>query len=131
MRISDWSSDVCSSDLVLVRHKMTGRISLHRGVRWLCWTMQSGLTGNPINSVARTQNEQEAGSEKADLHDPRLAENGYRQQRPLPRLSGHSARYTNIPIAGVPAIETCPRGPACRETVAETDRKSTRLNSSH
>src|SRR3546814_3984586 len=82
--------------------------------------MQSGLTGNPINSVARTQNEQEAGSEKADLHDPRLAENGYRQQRPLPRLSGHSARYTNIPIAGVPAIETCPRGPACRETVAET-----------
>src|SRR3546814_9181684 len=98
MRISDWSSDVCSSDLIREPGKGPKPIPLilTHGWPWTFWDMQKVI--RPLADPAAY------GGDPADAFDvivPSLP--GFTFSTPLPRLGVH----------------------------AGTDRKSTRLNSSH
>src|SRR3546814_1146347 len=105
MRISDWSSDVCSSDLSIVGHE--DALHLHLGA---LERIPTGLDRKPIHV---------AHPEWIALHEP--AEVG--------------AMHV---VVGKPEVRRCglrhPREDMLhpdRDVRFQTDRKSTRLNSSH
>src|SRR3546814_3607161 len=107
MRISDWSSDVCSSDLYRLR--WTGgepeALSVARIVN--CWTGQGGLPGRP--------HRENAGKIVVDFEGERFSGLDYRSPvEPAVNISnGVLLNSGCYPVAG------------------QKDRKSTRLNSSH
>src|SRR3546814_6050407 len=101
MRISDWSSDVCSSDLVLVDH-------LDAGIAAVLRTAEPG--GAPADQHLAPVALIGAGE---DLHQRRLA------GRVVADQAEHLARHQ-------PEVDLVQRPHG-----TERDRKSTRLNSSH
>src|SRR3546814_4462834 len=115
MRISDWSSDVCSSDLVVV---------LYRGQ-----VMESGSVEAVFSSPSHPYTE----SLLAAVHPPDP------DHRPT-RLAVPADGLGQNPDATPPA-EGCPFAPRCHRRIGalcferppplREDRKSTRLNSSH
>src|SRR3546814_8171730 len=107
MRISDWSSDVCSSDLAMVAGVEVagdGSIKVHR----LVCAVDCGLAVNPDTIEAQTQGGAIFGLTAA-LHGNITFADGRVEQ-------GNFDTYLPMRIDEVPVIE---------------DRKSTRLNSSH
>src|SRR3546814_1372780 len=107
MRISDWSSDVCSSDLRLGRRLWRGRIAV-------------GAVDRQIDRKARPLPRLAVGEDEArrlfdDSIDGRKPEPGaladvLGREEGFENLGQHVGRYTGAGVA---------------------DRKSTRLNSSH
>src|SRR3546814_7800018 len=97
MRISDWSSDVCSSDLGA--HRRTARHARHRGGRWGRGRWGSAMTDHRL----------------AEERKPRFA-----RWLTEPMLRN---KDTYIKVAAAAALINI--------FGLVTDRKSTRLNSSH
>src|SRR3546814_3924991 len=116
MRISDWSSDVCSSDLPLGRLFIAGAVrDLHQHL-----LVGRGLEGHiaarvAARNVARAGLHVAGADAPADIVAGRLAEGAER---------GEGLREFGDEISAVGAV------PVFRYSANE-DRKSTRLNSSH
>src|SRR3546814_7618559 len=126
MRISDWSSDVCSSDLLVFAHGpvLLGLVSLRE-----------------IEEPPREREEDEAGGDddakdEQDFHDPYLGlperiasgkpvggEIGGKRAAIDPRGAERGERGGGVALCEPSAVR------AANERVV--DRKSTRLNSSH
>src|SRR3546814_4560224 len=122
MRISDWSSDVCSSDLPMPGRKLTpGRRLPAAGPLWLDPVFRVGL----VDLAALHPCEREVG-ECADLvvgaaaDDPAHVERGGQAGTELQRCIEVGARLIE---PAEPEID--------HRAAVEQDRKSTRLNSSH
>src|SRR3546814_6187372 len=122
MRISDWSSDVCSSDLLLLAND---RLQIARDV--------------PSAIVAIN----EADARLAALKEPRLfpvrqilsKETAALQSVTLPDYAGAALTLSSL-IERAPRLPRMARVPSRYAAAAEPilvpeDRKSTRLNSSH
>src|SRR3546814_5393990 len=122
MRISDWSSDVCSSDLLLMRYVGTAFDDLRRGME---------IVSNRRVTLLRLHS---APSFAAQWLTPRLSDFFAKHPDIEVRLAASTdyARFSNDDfdldiVYGAPRIEglhVVPLG-------EEIDRKSTRLNSSH
>src|SRR3546814_6079069 len=114
MRISDWSSDVCSSDLIL---RMNGDTPLPRGQN----TRQRRILGH----------QKIAGRGAHEDLDPRRARQAF-QFRKLLRIRGGRADIEGMiaPHAMMAAPDFVLQ-PLRAISVGAGDRKSTRLNSSH
>src|SRR3546814_9518498 len=119
MRISDWSSDVCSSDLYLYEYQVGNYPSL-----------KQALPGRDIQPT----------HEMVSLADYRLRYAAYRADPDLQRLHAlfpmiaqwDDHEFANDVWKG--GAENHNEGEGdwrVREAAAERDRKSTRLNSSH
>src|SRR3546814_3008458 len=129
MRISDWSSDVCASDLIVLR-------SLYPRIRpnlppsaYVVLTRRSGPagTGTMAKITKRVVDAAETGSKDYVIWDDelpgfglRVFASGKRSYVIQYRSRGRSRRYT-IGLHGVWSPETARRA----------DRKSKRLKSSH
>src|SRR3546814_1251566 len=110
MRISDWSSDVCSSDL-------------DPGVAWGTGERDQPVLGKRLDlGPERGEMDAAIDRERGDAAGPRLL----REQRPSP-LEGE-LRET---AARIDAHQPGCAGGDARLGVEHPDRKSTRLNSSH
>src|SRR3546814_2017725 len=117
MRISDWSSDVCSSDLLVHRQSMALRggadeAFVERHVRAQAGDFLVALGQRALQALVRLP---------ADLIGPREQRNLLFQR--LQALGLGADRGTRVARL---RAEGGPQAPA-----AEQDRKSTRLNSSH
>src|SRR3546814_1289819 len=147
MRISDWSSDVCSSDLSLNFRKNEAR----RNADW--YQSQLELAKRALASAenARTKFAQENGIVVAEDGGPVLA-----QQQLGSTMAGASSARATVAQAGMAAVSTATAGEGIRAQIAQVDqqiatsaeqlgpnhpamqalrgqrdRKSTRLHSSH
>src|SRR3546814_8017215 len=70
MRISDWSSDVCSSDLMTREHPVGGFARLARGAEDRAIILaQHGEPAAKIIGVAHGRNESERGAEEGAAHN--------------------------------------------------------------
>src|SRR3546814_8654444 len=108
MRISDWSSDVCSSDLVLG--------AVHHGAEGL--NRVQVVPAPFLGSTERVLAAQPGAGKTLEEVEPHLLEiaGETRDQQPLPGIGRvHRRRARLRPV----------------EAETGTDRKSTRLNSSH
>src|SRR3546814_6907064 len=148
MRISDWSSDVCSSDLPLILAPMAGVTD--RPFRQLCRHFGAALAVSEMTTS-------DAGlwhTEKSRLrmdHDGEIAPISVQIAGYDPGQLANAARH-NVALGaqiidinmGCPAKKVCrvDAGSAllrdealvariCAAVVSAVDRKSTRLNSSH
>src|SRR3546814_5511478 len=121
MRISDWSSDVCSSDLD------------HRS---------AGAVGEPPSGAARTKDGALLDARHRPLRDLRISVTdrcNFRCTYCMPRevfdshyaFMPHSSLLSFEEIARVAAVAVQSGVRKLRLTGGEPDRKSTRLNSSH
>src|SRR3546814_6196345 len=101
MRISDWSSDVCSSDLTLYPERINNKTN---GITFRRWLFQANaeLTSMMVDAL---------GPSVLDNPEERLIELGRSQ------INRHSANSSP--------------NSACTAKRPWRDRKSTRLNSSH
>src|SRR3546814_4461287 len=121
MRISDWSSDVCSSDLVSVRDDGAKR-SLGEWLRFPELDKGGLLRAAPALAGADRTALDEA------IQDHRYAPYVARQQAEIVKLRADDA--VRIPddfdYARVPGLSN-----EMVERLSASDRKSTRLNSSH
>src|SRR3546814_1793293 len=121
MRISDWSSDVCSSDLGFVR----GRHFIHPTLRFTFTVPpEFTLANGPAAVRARAANgavivfDTTRGAGNASM--PAYLRQQWGRQLPLTDLA-------SLTINGMEAAT----GTTRLATTAGPDRKSTRLNSSH
>src|SRR3546814_3718026 len=120
MRISDWSSDVCSSDLLDLAKVEAGKLDLrHDAVR----------VDALFETCSRLMDERAAGAGVSLVIEPTqvpvLFADDTRLRPILPNLLSNAIKFT--PGGGTVLLRalTTPEG-GC-----ELDRKSTRLNSSH
>src|SRR3546814_7665429 len=109
MRISDWSSDVCSSDLLSGAHR---------------FVHQPNALADPIGRE-RLRAFVTAFGELVDL-----AERGFADQR-LERHRQRFGRTLGLPSVGPRRPELARRLAGAALRSYRVDRKSTRLNSSH
>src|SRR3546814_8104056 len=121
MRISDWSSDVCSSDLRTWRNRYRGRVPSF--APWVCRCLSEVL---PINFIPRRSPMEIAASRVASIHYTLTDDAGQvidksPESQPLSYLHGAG----NI----VPGLENALAGRKAGDSLK--DRKSTRLNASH
>src|SRR3546814_1679168 len=150
MRISDWSSDVCSSDLP----RITRRHALHH--RDLCRETQHDVGGRQIvadEMAARTEPAFHIGEMRIELlRDPRLdrrrrraesrgvdAQQDRRHCRPLRKIPPFEV--ADIIVGAARGYKTAPAVPLAQifgdrprfddNAPLVLDRKSNRLNSSH
>src|SRR3546814_10117444 len=121
MRISDWSSDVCSSDLIDAQHKVDQgrRLALfvhqdcHMAVAWRSNRDISDLIeGQHRHPLVRGITEDMLVSARTQAGLPSLRS---RQKNILTVVKKHNFQGDVLPVSSV---------------VAKKDRKSTRLNSS-
>src|SRR3546814_3487727 len=127
MRISDWSSDVCSSDLAPVNleqsrvlrvnrrgpvQQVAGRLAVAEGKGDACFVHQ-GLNMRPVLQHA--------------------VEDGFRLVKPAQSQQRLAARHKEIPLQRAVGLELLVDAGhhGVELLLAELDRKSTRLNSSH
>src|SRR3546814_9796830 len=112
MRISDWSSDVCSSDLRLMPGSNTGSVSFFDAVWWLSGADSPRGSASWLQArVSDCQTAFKAGSDSLFVH---LGSVSWSEE------------------AGSEQIELCAAVHlALHELQPGEDRKSTRLNSSH
>src|SRR3546814_7559625 len=121
MRISDWSSDVCSSDLLAVLgHRLADRVQRlgHRRI-----DEAAGVHHHHVGVVV-------AGRQLVAF-DPQLGEDALGIDQ---RLGAAEADETDLGWGrghGLRARETAADYSGARIRVLNVDRKSTRLNSSH
>src|SRR3546814_1285881 len=113
MRISDWSSDVCSSDLRLTRELWTPKVTLRRDWRSMLGALMPRLFG--------------FDGHLGMVHDGPLLE------ALEPPFGGKTFEQTKIPLHIVATDlangeKVVVNSGSVRDAV---DRKSTRLNSSH
>src|SRR3546814_1540239 len=103
MRISDWSSDVCSSDLMLPKYRrLVERLAQSGLLKVICGTDTLGVGINvPIRTVLLTALSKYDGTRTRHL-----------TAREFHQIAGRAGR-------------------AGYDTEGSVDRKSTRLNSSH
>src|SRR3546814_1661566 len=122
MRISDWSSDVCSSDLIAIaKQRLDNEMASFRQTM----SVQSGIVENVRDDaqtlseiVARSQGAE--GSLQVSQATNQLLALATKQQFQLQNLMAAQFRTESLAAAR--------RGQSAREA---RDRKSTRLNSSH
>src|SRR3546814_3149705 len=116
MRISDWSSDVCSSDLKKAYYAELQRASQSNQIDdWLSW-----FAGIVLEAQGRTIASIRFLIEKTRLLDRLRGRINARQEKALIRM------MTEGPdgfVGGLSAHNY--------RTITDADRKSTRLNSSH
>src|SRR3546814_4747353 len=113
MRISDWSSDVCSSDLIFVVRKSKAEI-IEMIIAWAA-----------LESMAARLAAERATSE--ELHALRQIFEQFEDEAP----AEHMSEYSEANIAFHQTILRLSRSPLAAEMTENLDRKSTRLNSSH
>src|SRR3546814_10518770 len=115
MRISDWSSDVCSSDLFFHHFKSKEDVAVQAARHW------SEVTGALFASAPYHRHR--------DPLDRVMAYLDFRREL----VAGEVAEFTCL--VGTMAQETFLTNPAirdaCFESISGQDRKSTRLNSRH
>src|SRR3546814_10018597 len=107
MRISDWSSDVCSSDLAILRGEIERARLARRG------RCRRGIDLAGIDAVQ--QRVDLVLGEKIVAHC-------------MTKLVKYAASTSGLPVSSVRIFCTSPTTSACSFCL---DRKSTRLNSSH
>src|SRR3546814_7601452 len=113
MRISDWSSDVCSSDLVAVRQMGKAQHAEHQG------------DSDGAERVDRAEHDARHQVEIDEVHE-------WHRRQPLPSAAKEHLGDLAVgeePLPG--ALGAVASGGEDIGAVAEGDRKSTRLNSSH
>src|SRR3546814_5737142 len=108
MRISDWSSDVCSSDLI-------GQVGQVPGG-------QDPKVEPLLRVIERL--------ELVPFENEILKSAGYAHNSPVAKLYRKSLKLEPMPYAG-PLIRLTVRAYSREQAVELADRKSTRLNSSH
>src|SRR3546814_5960450 len=109
MRISDWSSDVCSSDLALVR---IGAVERRLPAR--------GLGPGAVKVAIRPEAIRIARNGSGGILEADVVKATY--------LGSHMEYTLTTPLGDLFAVDSDVDHPA---HVGERDRKSTRLNSSH
>src|SRR3546814_5640462 len=114
MRISDWSSDVCSSDLSLNFRKNEAR----RNADW--YQSQLELAKRALASAenARTKFAQENGIVVAEDGGPVLA-----QQQLGSTMAGASSARATVAQAGMAAVSTATAGECIRAQIAQVDQQ--------
>src|SRR3546814_12530617 len=114
MRISDWSSDVCSSDLSLNFRKNEAR----RNADW--YQSQLELAKRALASAenARTKFAQENGIVVAEDGGPVLA-----QQQLGSTMAGASSARATVAQAGMAAVSTATAGEGIRAQIAQVDQQ--------
>src|SRR3546814_7428348 len=106
MRISDWSSDVCSSDLINEVWTKVNQIGTYRGVCAELCGRDHGFMPIVVNVVSEDDYKAFIASKKA---------------------GGDAASADSAQAAPAATTEVAAAGPS----TSTEDRKSTRLNSSH
>src|SRR3546814_3814242 len=104
MRISDWSSDVCSSDLFTLKH--------------------------PINAADRTTSDRNQGPEVANVRDL-LRIRDLRISFVLPEGRLEAVRGVSFRVPAGKTVALVGESGSGKSVVSQADRKSTRLRSSH
>src|SRR3546814_6383258 len=129
MRISDWSSDVCSSDLTLIASKRAAQqpatnLALHTGSKLTVEEAINALIIRSANDVAVVVAETLGGTESQfaqmmtkRAHQLGMANTTFRNASGLPHKGQKSTARDLATLA--------------MALMRDLDRKSTRLNSSH
>src|SRR3546814_6194449 len=122
MRISDWSSDVCSSDL-----QLDARYDRALAAGYKALVLCSAIANAERNGTTRTSESVEAW-ELTGIQSPHDAVIGELPYKIVRRPTGQIAHVAVEWAEDMPARIAAYFG---ADTGCSTDRKSTRLNSSH
>src|SRR3546814_6410250 len=128
MRISDWSSDVCSSDLALddVDHGRVARVAVHNTENW-------AVAGDPV-AMRRGEGREAIVSRGADDRSKGakgvLRQGGHQHGERRAVVVLDAAAHDPEPDGADPGGDAAALAQE-GDDAAEVDRKSTRLNSSH
>src|SRR3546814_1740728 len=138
MRISDWSSDVCSSDLFGTRYTVVATVFLNHlidlcGSEWdeenQIWVPDDGELNAILHIVAaqKPQNEAQAALAAQTAATHILTMKVAKRVADYPHDTRMIAAYAKLARASATQFETM----AVLMGKRRSDRKSTRLNSSH